>query len=219
MTRSDSYLSPPAADISSAITARMEPMLQSALRRWRLSVAAELAEMMAQTTQDDQVAEELHLLGRGCLNYHAYLQSLSRELSPPALIFGTDTELGSRLRRTQRSLDYAFDDSLRSAGGAALVQLLFAYYGLVQLDGFRTLWWLDRCLETARQIEPLPPALKVICRVVTQNLAASLNPERKRPPGITEPYGWFEQTSQHVAQLLKLPRSGMEELDRFVLTW
>ena len=137
-------------------------------------------------------------------------------LRPPALVVGLDglAEVTSVQIEVAR-LQSLYEHSLRSAGGTALVELVHAYYGLAQLDGFRTAYWLGRALETSSQMAVLPPAVSAIRRDLAAMVATTSGAGQRA--GGRELYTCFQAVADHLTPLLKVGSDALDVVVRFAV--
>jgi hypothetical protein len=193
--------------------------LTHALRAYQLVRAAALLDVAAAWTTGAERAA-LEALSRVTLNYHAYLQEFPVQLRAPALLLGVEslqggasTAVGDAVTRVIRR----FDVSLRSQGGVALALFLRGYYGLVQLDGFRSAYWLRKSLGTAALISRLPRSVEAVANDLDAMVVAVCKFPAEGTPRGRDLYVCAQVVSDHLGAMLKLPNGAMDELDRFAL--
>jgi hypothetical protein len=197
--------------------------LRAALRTYRHADASAIANLIA-VDEDEEIARNtMHLISRTCLNYDAFLKTLPERPTEPSLLVGIDHDHPVRAYdAVQTCADVtvnAFRDSMSAHGGRALVEAFFAYYGLVQLDGFRTLWWIGRCLDTCAKVSPLPSHVANV-RDQARRVVASLLAEHSDPAAAqVEPYSCFQVVSDYVGLILKMPATAMDGFDRYQLNF
>jgi len=190
-----------------------------ALRQFRLTDAAALAETASALTQDPHQQIRLHAVSRMARAYGAFFLSTPTEPGSPKLAFELSIPAApafADLMQEANRLKQLYEEALRHPAGIALVHWMHAYHAAANFDGLRVMLWLARAIAALDTTITVDRQLRGLGEALQEGLDAAVG--RVGAVGQTpEPYASLQVVNDAWKRLAPAQQAPLDRTSEFTM--